>query len=231
MKVAIHQPNFIPWLGYFNKIKDVDKFVFFDDVQFERGKSFTNRSKIVINGNESWLTIPIIGKSNLSTIKDTTVDASFRWKKKILKSLEMTYRKYPFYDEIFSLINTAFTSNSEFLVDYNIPLIESISQYLDFKTTFTRSSCIDSHDKSTTGLSKIIDILKAVDAKDYLSGAGAGSKRYIDESVFIKNDIALHWQQINFPQYPQKGNKLGFIPGLSMLDLLFNQGKKSANYI
>jgi hypothetical protein len=230
MKVAIHQPNFLPWIGYFNKIRQVDKFVFLDDVQFERGKTFTSRTKILVQGKEFWMTVPVNNKSALMNISDIQVDSSFIWKKKQLKTLMLSYKKAPFFDEVFSIIDLVYSQKSTFLIDYNIPLIENICTYLGFRIEFKRSSEIINQDKSAIGMEKILDILLNTEATRYVSGSGVGSKRYINEPLLNKNGIELEWQNFEMMQYPRINNT-EFISHLSIIDLLFNCGINSVKYL
>lgn len=229
MKVAIHQPNFMPWTGFFHKISLVDCFVFFDDVQMERGKTYTQRTKILVGGKEMWLTVPVINKSDLIIIKDAQVDTSFVWKRKLLKTIELNYKNTPGFEAVFSIIEKAFATDSTFLIDYNIPLITGLSAYLGLDTRFVLSSEIEGvSDK--TGKGKILEINKCLKADAYVSGSGEGSKRYIEETDYIKNGISLEWQKYCFKEYPQVKSS-GFIPGLSVIDLLFNCGDKSLSYL
>lgn len=230
MKVAIHQPNFIPWIGYFQKISLVDKFILFDNIQLERGKTFTSRTKILIQGKEHWLTVPTINKSNCLLIKDTQIDNSSIWKKKHLRTLNSSYKKASFFDEVFPIIENAYSCNSTFITDYNIPLIKAISNYLGLRTEFFVSSEIAIPNVNVKGFEKIKELLKAVGATSYLSGSGAGSKRYIDEEQFVSNKIQLKWQSFEIKPYNQL-NTNTFIPGLSILDLLFNCGHESVKYL
>ena len=229
MKVAIHQPNFLPWIGYFNKIRQVDKFIFLDDVQFERGKTYTSRTKILVQGKEFWMTVPVNNKSALMNIRDIQVDSSFIWKKKQLKTLMLSYKKAPFFDEVFSIIDLVYSQKSTFLIDYNIPLIENICTYLELHVEFQRSSEIINQDKSAIGMKKILNILITTEATKYISGSGAGSKRYIDEQLLSKREIDLEWQKMKMIQYPQINNE--FKSHLSIIDLLFNCGPESGKYL
>jgi hypothetical protein len=229
MKLAIHQPNFLPWSGYFHKIAMVDTFVLLDDVQFERGKTFTSRTKIVISGVENWLTIPIIQKSDFIQIKDASVDPSFIWKKKHLRTLELNYRKTPYFDEVFELVATAYENSSEKLVDYNIPLIKSICNYLNIKTQLITSSSI----QECTDLSawdKLLKIITTLQADTYVSGSGAGSKRYVNQVQLSEHNITLEWQQYQHSEYKQFNSKQ-FIPNLSIIDMLFHKGKEAVEYL
>ncbi|MCK4395671.1 MAG: WbqC family protein [Candidatus Marinimicrobia bacterium] len=229
MKIAIHQPNFLPWIGYFHKISKVDRFVFFDNVQLPRGKSYCNRTKILINGRTSWLTIPILGKSAKPMIKDTKVDNSKNWKKKHLKTLELNYKNTKFFSDIFPLIINVYNIDSDYLVDFNIPLILNLSKYLTLNVNFIKSSDILLKNE-ISGLNKIIAILKQLSTNIYFSGSGAGSKRYIREEVFYTNGIKLEWQNFKSFEYNQL-NTTEFVNGLSIIDLLFNCGKKSKEFL
>lgn len=229
MKVAIHQPNFIPWIGYFHKIYHTDLFVFFDDVQLERGKSFTKRTKILIQNQDKWLTIPITNSSELKHINEAKVDTSFIWKKKHLKTIELSYKRHPFFDEVFSLIENCYQKQSSFLVDYNIPLIIVLTKYLNIGTRFHLSSSLNLNTK-IQGADKILEITKTLNATNYISGIGSGSRRYINELDYEKNNIQLNWQKFHHPRYNQYNN-VNFIPGLSIIDLLFNYGKESRKYL
>lgn len=229
MKIAIHQPNYMPWIGYFNKIAKVNQFVFFDDVQFPIGKSFCYRTKILNNGKEMWLSIPVLGKSKKNLIKDTKIDMGINWKKKHLKTLELNYKKSFAFNNVFPIIEEIYKSNSNYLIDYNIPLIIKFSEYLKFKTNFVNSSYILPK-SNETGLERIIEILIFLGAKIYFSGSGIGSKRYINENEFEKRNIKLKWQDFKFKKYKQLKNR-HFIQGLSIIDLLFNYGPDSKKYI
>lgn len=225
MKVAIHQPNFLPWIGYFHKISLVDSFVFLDDVQLERGKTFTQRTKILIEGNEKWITIPVINKSDLTLIKDAQVDPSFIWKRKILKTIELNYNNSPGFEVVFNIIQKAFMTDSKFLIDYNIPLIIEFSRYMGLNTKFILSSEIVKSAQKT-GKEKILEINKSLLPDVYVSGTGQGSMRYIEEEDYLKNGIKLQWQKFAFKEYPQLKSK-NFVKGLSIIDLVFNCAKNS----
>jgi len=230
MIISIHQPNFLPWIGYFNKIKNSDIFVFLNDVQFEQGKTFTSRTKIICGGVENWLTIPIKKKSDLKDIKDTCVDDNFIWKKKHLKTMQLNYCKAPYFEEIFSMIEKNYAKPDQHITDYNVPLIKDICEYLNIKTEFVCSHNIVQA-QGLKGWRKILSIITELKADVYLSGSGAGSKRYVSADDLKKNNIALEWQNYTPHKYNQANNKGEFIPNLSIIDLLFNYGKDAVNFI
>jgi hypothetical protein len=229
MRVAIHQPNFLPWIGYFHKISLVDKFVFLDDVQFERGKTYTQRTKILVNNEEKWITIPVINKSEMVLIKDIKVDPSFIWKRKILKTIEINYLNTSGFNDLYPIIEDVFKSNSFYLIDYNTPLIINISRYLDLTASFAFSSQLN-HASVTAGNEKILAINEYFKAKTYISGTGAGSKRYIDPFEFERNGVCLAWQEFQSKKYAQFKSK-SFVSGLSIIDLIFNCGKDAIHYL
>src|SRR5215216_4803864 len=96
MIVSIHQPNFLPWLGYFDKLLKSDVFVLFDDVQFPRGKTYANRVLIKTINGEAWITVPVADRGELQLIKDVSIAANPVWKRKLIKTLEVNYAKAPF---------------------------------------------------------------------------------------------------------------------------------------
>lgn len=229
MKVAIHQPNYLPWIGYFSKIHKVDSFVFLDDVQFERGKTYTSRTKIIVSGKDLWLTIPVRNKSSLSTIKETIIDSTVKWQSKHLRTIYVNYKKAPFFEEVYVLIEKCLSLKSDFIIDYNLPLIETLCRYLDIDTVFYTSSSLNNCEEKT-GLDKILSILNELKADCYISGHGAGSKRYVDEIQFADKGIKLDWFEYT-PKIYEQLNTDEFVQNLSIIDLLMNHGRGSLSLI
>jgi len=227
-RVAIHQPNFLPWIGYFHKISLVDTFVFFDDVQFPRGKTFGNRVKIKTNNGELWLTVPVLSKGDMSDFNETIINNTSAWQRKSIKTIELAYRKAPYFDNYHESFSKVFLEPYANLTDLNISLIKYLSAAIGLETSFELSSQI-SESKGLTGDEKIIAILKSTGATKYISGQGAGSTRYIDEQRFRNENIELEWQNYVSPVYQQLWGE--FIPDLSALDLLFNCGPASRDIL
>ena len=228
MTVSIHQPNFMPWIGYFNKIMRSDVFVFLNDVQFERGKTFTSRTRILQHGEPTWLSLPVIGRGDLIKINEIRVEGSFIWKKKHLKTIELNYKKTPFFNEVFPLIEAVYQTESLILQEYNILFIKTFSNYLGIECDFKNSDSIS--ESNLSGSDKILSILKTLNAKEYISGSGSGSKRYVSESVLRENHIRLTWQEYQAKPYNQINSKI-FHETLSIIDLLFHKGKMSVDYL
>jgi len=226
--VSIHQPNFLPWLGYFDKIARSDIFIALDDVQLVRGKSYTCRAKILSQGNELWLSVPVLDKSEKILIKDSRLDNKQNWKKKHLKTIYLSYKKSPYFEEIYEHIKGIYNFNSDLLVDYNLKFIKDTCSLLGLNKIFINSSDITSID--AYGLQKIIELIKSVGGTKYISGTGAGSRRYIDEEVFNKEQIELIWQPELEYVYPQN-NTTQFVKNLSIIDVLFNAKDKLKDYI
>ncbi len=223
MTVSIHQPNYIPWIGYFDKIRKSDIFVILDNVQFEKN-GFTNRNKIKTGQNPVWLTIPIDLSNHLTnTIKDVRVANIKNWKRKNLNTLKMNYSRTQFFDEVFELYESSLNKEFKYLIELNIELITKINDYLNIQTTIRFASEIE-NDLSSSEL--ILEICKKLNTTTYLSGTG--SIKYLDSDIFIENKINIVQNQVLINSYPQLWGD--FVPNLSILDLLFNCGKNSINY-
>jgi len=216
--VGIHQPNFMPWLGYFYKIFQSDIFIFLDDVQLQKtGASYTNKVSINIKNESSALSIPIKRDSGIWTIKET-VFANNKWKKKIIGSLQANYAKAPYFKEhkefIFELIN--FESDS--LSEYNIHFITEIAKKLNLQTKFVKSSDIPT---TLTSTSRLIYLIQQVQGNIYISGSGGDN--YQDKELYEKNNIGLIYNKM--PQFKYNQYKTDkFISGLSIIDAIFNIG-------
>ena len=229
MTISIHQPNFMPWIGYFHKIKQSDVFVFLNDVQFERGKTVTSRTKILQQGEPNWLSVPVMGRGDMVKINEIQVENSFVWKKKHLRTLELNYKKTPFFHEVFPLIEAVYGNESFFLQDYNRSFVVSVAEYLGLSCSFKSSDTLNSSSVQG-GAEKILAILLELDARVYVSGSGSGSRKYITEDLFKAHDIALIWQSYNAKPYEQIQTK-SFFENLSMVDLLFRKGKNAIDYL
>lgn len=223
-KVAIHQPNFLPWLGYFHKISLADIFVFFDDVQFPRGKTYGNRVKIKTNNGELWITVPVLSKGELPCFNSILINNTAPWQRKILKTIELSYKKAKYFEKYHERFSEIFLSDYERLIDLNIALIQYVVEMLGLNVKLCLSSEILSG-RELNAEDKIISILKYLEASVYVSGSGAGSERYIENGRFRLENIKLEWQIFSAPVYEQLWGP--FIPGLSIIDLLFNCGDES----
>ncbi|MBU0579650.1 MAG: WbqC family protein [Candidatus Margulisbacteria bacterium] len=225
--IAIHQPNFLPWLGYFHKINNCDTFVYLDNVQYTKN-SFQNRNKIKTPQGAQWISIPVLSKGKFGQLtKDVEVNPTEKWKEKLLKTIEMNYKKALYFTEYFPKFQTILEKiNSNKLSDICIEFLEWICQELAITTTRKKASeLILSPDLKSTDL--LIEICKINTGDIYLSGAGGSN--YQEEAQFKLNNIKLIYSSFKYPQYDQLWKE--FIPNLSVLDILFNCGAEAKNYL
>ena len=223
--VSIHQPNFIPWIGYFYKIVRSDIFVLLDNVQYTKN-GFINRNRIKVGKGTMWLTIPVKTKGRFGQlIKEVEINNAVDWRNNHLKTLEMNYKKAKFFKPIFNgLKNIYYTADISNLCEFNIKIFEWLLSQLKLDKKVIRASELDVKGKSTQLL---IDIVKKVSGNVYLSGFGGGN--YQEENLFKNNGIELIYYDFKHPVYYQLWSN--FIYNLSIIDLLFNYGPDSLDII
>lgn len=226
-RITVLQPSYIPWLGYFDQIKKSDIFVFYDDVLYTKN-DWRNRNRIKTEKGTAWLTIPVDIKNRLTNhllIKEAAITNN-QILKKHLKTIEISYKDSPFFENVYSIISPLFTTEYRLLADLDIDLVKTISEYIEIKNvSFLRSSDMNVVNENPT--QRLIDICKKLNATHYLTGASA--KNYLDEAVFKKNDILLEYQEYKHPTYKQQWGD--FVPYLSIIDLLFNEDKRSLDIL
>jgi hypothetical protein len=222
--VGIMQPTFLPWIGYFEMIDKSDIFVLLDDVQFSK-RSWHQRNKIKGPNDLIWLTVPVHSKSKrFQKIKDVLINNQENWGNKMLKSIEVSYVKSPFFDQYFSSISFVLSQDWTFLVELNEVLIRMLMKNLGISTPLILSSSLDIDED---GNQRIIEICKKLSATELYDTAGATD--FIDDNLFKKNGINVTYQSFNHPEYRQCFND--YIPYMSVIDLLFNEGPKGLDLI
>jgi len=217
LKIAIHQPNFLPWRGYFDKIKKVDVFVILDNAQYTKN-SYINRNKIKTAAGATWLGLPIkkSGQSKQNISEVSLYQADFH-KKKILKSIATNYSPSIHFEKVFPSFSKVFLdTSSDRLVDINLSLLNWTLELLEIKTEIIMASSLDL--KLSKGTDRLVEICKCLDARTYLSGAGAA--KYQDENKFDSAGIKLEYQHFQQSSYPQLWGD--YLPNLSIIDYLFN---------
>jgi hypothetical protein len=222
MILFVHQPEYIPWLGFFDKLARCDTFVIYDDAQFQHG-GFHNRNKIRTANGWEWLTVPIM-HGHPQNIKDVKIAGS-QWKKKHLSAIMHNYEKTPYFEEYFPLIEDAVNFNHELLIGLNIHLIKILAEILNIKVNMVRSSEFPYCGKEKN--EKLVSMCKFIGADTYLSGSGG--KGYINEDMFSEAKIKVQWHNYEHPCYDQKVG--GFQPNMSIIDLLFNVGPRAKETI
>jgi hypothetical protein len=222
--VAIHQPQYLPWLPYLAKASVCDVFVYLDNVQFQQN-GVQNRNQIKTASGPVWLTVPVNASLEL-TIATTPIVNSQSWRQKHMRSIEQAYAKAPYKDLIDKGFRQLIEQDWRYLSDLNIALTEWMFNQFDIKCQRVLAS-----ELSPTGAKDdlVIDICQRLQADNYLSGHGA--KVYQSEEKFNAAGLKLTYFDYAAPEYTQCHPKQGFSAGLSALDYLFNMGADSASVI
>ncbi len=221
MKVAIHQPNYLPWTGYFKKMALSDVFVILDTIQFSKD-SYTQRTKIRTKDGWMWLTIPIEKEGHFKPIKDVQLPRDTKWLKKHMTSVVSNYSKSKFYDRDF--IENYYAMEHKTLQEFNEAGLFYLKKKLGINAKVVRASELDvDPDLKSTDL--ILDIVKKTGGDTYISGAGG--EKYMELSKFEAEHIQLEFSRFQPSEYAQRWE--GFEPYMSAIDLLFNAGVEWKN--
>lgn len=228
MKIGIMQPYFLPYIGYFQLLNAVDKYVIYDNIQYTK-KGWINRNRILQNGKDLLVSIPLEKDSDYLDVKDRYVSKSFD-KKKLLNQIRESYRKAPHFEEVMPMMEDIINFEGESLFQYIYNSVQRICTYLNINTEIVISSSL-SIDHSLKGQDKVLAICKELQATDYINAIG-GQELYNKED-FNKENIGLHFLSTNPIEYRQFKNE--FVPWLSILDvMMFNSvdeiGEMLVNY-
>jgi hypothetical protein len=224
MKLAIMQPYFFPYIGYFQLINAVDKFVLYDDVNFIN-KGWINRNRILVNGKPQLFTMPLENASQNKLIKDINLVADNKWKFNLMKTIQFNYKKAPFYKEVCSLVENIVWNNEPNLSVYIFNSLQIICNYLNIFTAISPTSFHYNmaHLKASD---KILNICLQEKSTHYFNPIG-GIELY-DKKIFRNNGIELFFLQPSFTEYFQFNNN--FIPWLSIIDvMMFNSNEEIKN--
>lgn len=228
MIVTIHQPEHLPWLGLFNKIAKADVFIILDSVQFEKNY-FQNRNKILGSNGVQWIGIPVSNKEHMDGVIASTEIAidpkNIKWKEKYLQTIRQSYGKYPYFNDVYLLLEKAIEIETKYFCEINIAIIKTFCDALDIHPKYIRSSELEL-DGMKSDL--ILDICKKTKADIYI--AGPSGRNYLDLESFKQNNIVVKFNDYNHPIYPQKKTN-EFISHLSALDLFMNVGFNEAKKI
>jgi hypothetical protein len=216
--VVIHQPDFLPYPGFFHRLLDADLFVVLDHVQFlHNNKSWHHRDLIKTPQGTAWLTVSVKKAPRDTAIKDIEVSNDVDWRSRHLNLLRHHYFKAPYFDEIYPYVKKLYRLPCRTLISFNIASIRMLMALFDMHIDMVFSSDLKPQAK---GCDLLVDLLGKVGATRYLSGIGA--RDYFQAAPFDAAGIDVQWQQYTPPIYPQRYN--GFIPNLSSIDMLFNCG-------
>lgn len=221
MIVAIHQPNYLPWCGYFAKIMACDTFVFLDDVQLSKG-SFVPRTRVRAGDGERWYTVPVARSAFQSIAAATISDPA--WGMKHVRALEQEYRKAPAFGEVMSFLKPLLLGERTGLAESNIALIQEICRFLGLDRRFVLSSSLD---VAGAGDDRLIGIVRALGGTEYLSGAGG--QNYQDPAKFAAEGQVLTVR--SYQPRPYEAPAFPFRPGLSIIDALFILGRDARDLL
>jgi hypothetical protein len=224
--VVIHQPDFVPYLGFFQRFLFAEEFIVLDHVQFVTGtsRSWTHRDKVKTPAGEKWLSLSV-RKSPLGTpINQIELSDSVNWVTANLALLKQNYSTAPFFGEVFPFVESLYENPPKLMVNFNLRSIELLMDLLDVRLPWVRSSELKPEGTSTEML---INLLRKIGATRYMSGIGA--RDYMELDKFARAGIEVVWQEFKHPIYRQQYG--AFKPNLSSLDLLFNCGITSSRRI
>jgi hypothetical protein len=223
MVVAIHQPHYLPWLGYLHRMAAVDLFIVLDHVQFER-RGYQNRSRIRLEDAAFWLTVPVVQRSQKERILDKQIDnqGPRPWGALHFATLRHAYRDAEPFGSYAGALRRILERRWERLADLNGAMLELLREAFDIRTPLARSSELGV-DGAKSDL--ILNLCRAAGADVLLAGFGA-SREYLDAEAFARNGVRIERHDFTHPTYPQCGTQ-PFIAGLAAIDLLFNCGPQS----
>ena len=218
--VAIHQPNFFPWLGYFDKIARADVFIVLDNVQFSKtGGTWSNRVRILLDGRAVWATMPVERSFHgVRQVREMRI-AEGSWRPRFLGAVRAAYRRAPHFDEVFRLVEELIATPTEMVAECNLTVVRALTSRLGLGAA--KLIVGSTLDIEGTGTDLLVRAVQAVGGGTYLCGGGA--KGYQDDERFASAGIRLVQQMFRHPEYPQLGVS-EFVPGLSVIDALMSCG-------
>lgn len=225
MRVAVDQPDYLPWKGYFDLIHDVDLFVFYNDVQYT-SRDWRSRNKIITGDGEKWLTVPV-GTKRSRLICDVKIEDR-NWQKKHLETIRFAYARTPFYRKYIPFFEEVYLGRSwEYLFELDRYLTEQISrEFLGIQTQFADSR---DYPKAGAGHAKLLSLLDSLGEVDVYE-SGPAARAYILPEDYKAKGIGLAWKNYEgYPAYPQRSEI--FTHHVSVIDLLFNTGGDAPYYI
>ncbi|WP_294211743.1 WbqC family protein [uncultured Chryseobacterium sp.] len=225
-KIIITQSNYIPWKGYFDGINMVDEFIIYDDMQYTK-RDWRNRNMIKTKDGLKWLSIPVEVKGKFFQKINETKVSDKNWAQNHWAVIHQNYSKAPYF-KLYRDVFEGFYKDCEkeqYLSKINYLFLKGICELLDIKTKISWSNDFILTEGKTE---RLVDLCQQINATDYYSGPAA--KEYMDESLFEKENIKVHYFDYNnYPEYPQQFDS--FEHGVTILDLLFNMGNESKNYM
>lgn len=224
MRVAIHQPEYIGYLGYYSKMLNADAWIILDNVQLSK-RDFVSRNRIRGPNGPVWLSVPVLTKGRFSQqILDVEIDNERPWPKKHWKSIQQSYARAPFFETISDHLAPIYKAKWSKLVDLNFALMITISRLLSLERPTYWASDLSVTSK---GSQLMADLTLAIDGKTYLSGPTG--RDYLEEDDFRERGLGIEYNGFLHPKYPQLHGE--FVPNLAAIDLLFNCGTAAGEIV
>lgn len=227
MKIAaIHQPQYLPYLGFFHKVKHCDIFVAMDSVQFDR-RGLQHRNKVKTPQGEQWLTIPVKHRSREEEmIGSMVINNELPWSRKHWSTIQTNYARSAYFDKYAPELQTILDKEWTNLCELDMELLQWVMDKLEINKPIVYLSELNVEGNKSELL---INTCKAVEADTYLSGPGG--RRYMDLEAFATADVEIIWQEFTFPTYHQVLPELDFIPNLSIIDTLLCWGPDTNHFL
>ena len=219
MIVAVHQPQYLPWLGYFHKIDSADRFVLLDNVQFKKNE-WQNRNKIKTAQGWQWLTVPVRYKFP-QRINEVEINNTVKWQHKQRQAVLSNYRKASHYNYLEEFFQELFSRSWDMISQLNIHVVKRLSDILGIKTPLFVASDLDDFPEDPD--ERLIALTRHFNGNTYL--AGSGGREYMDLEKFKKNGIEVIFQNYKHPVYDQIF--ADFESYMSVIDLILNHGDRS----
>lgn len=229
MRVAIHQPHYFPWIGYFDKMAKADKFIILDQVQFEKGSQMIRNRVIDTNGGLKYITISGETRDFLEKdYRDLATKNTKEWTDKQLNALRNYYRKAFGFSEVMPIVEEFLSRDYPTICEWTCASMKLVCKLLEIQTPIIMQSQIK-YDQELRKSDLVFAICKSIGADIYFSGSG-GSVEYLDREKFLRNGVDIVFQKFKHPIYSQINTK-EFVSGVSILDLLFNCGVEDSRAI
>ena len=224
MRIAIHQPEHIGYLGYYNKMFNADAWVILDNVQMAK-RDFVRRNRIRTANGSMWLSVPVRTKGRYhQRICDVEIESERNWQKSHWKSIEQNYRRAPYFETYAPAIHAMYERPWHKIADLNIAFMQCIMALLGIERPLYTASALGVEGKSSQLLA---DLTATVGGTEYLSGPMG--REYLDESIFAERGLTVSYNDFCHPVYSQHHGE--FIPYMAVIDLLFNHGPDSLDII
>src|SRR5258708_10595741 len=217
MKIAVMQPYFFPYMGYFQLIYAVDKFIIYDDVNYIN-RGWINRNNVLVNGKPFLVTLPLKEASQNKKIREIAVTDDRKAIDKLLKTIATNYKRAPYFEPVYELVHQIFDHSTKSVAEFNLRQLKSVCRYIEINTKIEDSS-VFYNNAHLKGEDRIVDICVCESARVYINPIG-GVELY-HRNLFEEKDIKLFFLKTTMTEYSQFDNP--FIPGLSIIDvLMFN---------